>query len=41
MTGSLNKLFGFARTPDIVSVAVVPVGYPAGQVPAMRPKGPP
>jgi nitroreductase len=32
----LNKLFGL---PDnIVSVAVVPVGYPAGQVPAMRPR---
>jgi nitroreductase len=34
--GKLNKLFGL---PDnIVSVAVVPVGYPAGQVPAMRPR---
>jgi nitroreductase len=34
--GKLNKLFGL---PDnIVSVAVVPVGYPAGQVPASRPR---
>lgn len=32
----LNQLFGLPD--DLVSVAVVPVGYPAGQIPPQRPR---